>query len=64
MNNIRSSGDDDAILLRPPREMSLEIALEYIEEDEYVEITPGAIRLRKILLTENARKRQGRTKSA
>jgi len=64
LTNIRSSGADDAILLRPPRKMSLEIALEYIEEDEYVEITPSAIRLRKILLTETARKRQGRTKTA
>ena len=62
LTNIRSSGADDAILLRPPRKMSLEIALEYIEEDEYVEITPGGIRLRKIVLTENGRKRQGRTK--
>ena len=64
LTNIRSSGADDAIMLRPPRQMSLEIALEYIEEDEYVEITPSAIRLRKILLTENARKRQGRSKTA
>ena len=57
LTNIRASGSDDAILLRPPREMSLEAALEYIESDEYVEVTPRVIRLRKILLTENARKR-------
>jgi GTP-binding protein len=60
LTNIRSSGADDAILLQPPREMSLEVALEYIEADEYVEVTPQMIRLRKIFLTENERKRQGR----
>ncbi len=58
LTNIRSAGADDAILLKPPREMSLEIALEYVEADEYVEITPDAIRLRKIGLTEQSRKRK------
>lgn len=58
LTNVRSSGADDAILLKPPREMSLEIALEYVETDEYVEITPAAIRLRKIGLTEQSRKRK------
>jgi GTP-binding protein len=58
LTNIRSSGADDAILLKPPRRMSLEAALEYIEGDEYVEVTPKVIRLRKIHLTEVARKRQ------
>ncbi|MAG94566.1 MAG: translational GTPase TypA [Planctomycetaceae bacterium] len=57
LTNVRSSGADDAIILKPPRDMSLEAALEYIEQDEYVEITPTTIRLRKIFLTENARKR-------
>ncbi len=57
LTNIRSSGADDAILLKPPRKMSLEAALEYIEDDEFVEITPKAIRLRKIFLTETGRKR-------
>lgn len=57
LTNVRSSGADDAIVLAPPRQMSLEIALEYIERDEWVEVTPGAIRLRKIQLTENERKR-------
>ncbi len=57
LTNVRASGADDNILLKPPREMSLEAALEYIEEDEYVEITPRIVRLRKILLNENARKR-------
>lgn len=60
LTNVRSSGADDAIILKPPREMSLEMALEYIEEDEYVEVTPEEIRLRKILLTENQRKLSGR----
>ncbi|MGE0378888.1 MAG: translational GTPase TypA [Planctomycetaceae bacterium] len=60
LTNIRASGADDAILLQPPRDMSLEIALEYIESDEYVEVTPLAIRLRKIWLTENERKRRQR----
>jgi GTP-binding protein len=57
LTNIRTTAADDAIVLRPPRIMSLEQALEYIEDDEYVEVTPKAIRLRKILLTENLRKR-------
>jgi len=57
LTNIRASGADDNILLKPPRQMTLEMSLEYIEGDEYVEVTPSAIRLRKIHLTENARKR-------
>ncbi|MCA9050916.1 MAG: translational GTPase TypA, partial [Planctomycetaceae bacterium] len=60
LTNIRSAGADDAILLRPPRELTLEGALEYIEWDEYVEVTPQVIRLRKTYLTENERKRLAR----
>jgi len=60
LTNVRSSGADDAILLKPPRELTLEAALEYIEDDEYVEVTPRAIRLRKVLRTENERKRSQR----
>ena len=60
LTNIRAAGSDDNILLKPPREMTLETALEYIEGDEYVEVTPAAIRLRKIRLTENERKRNRR----
>ncbi|APZ93776.1 translational GTPase TypA [Fuerstiella marisgermanici] len=60
LTNVRSSGADDAIVLRPPREMTLEAALEYIEWDEYVEVTPQVIRLRKTFLTENERKRFAR----
>ncbi len=63
LTNIRAAGSDDNIMLEPPREMSLEAALEYIEADEYVEVTPTAIRLRKIHLTENARKRHARAVS-
>ena len=57
LTNIRASGSDDSVMLKPPRQMSLEAALEYIESDEYVEITPKVIRLRKIHLTEQERKR-------
>ena len=57
LTNMRASGSDENILLKPPRKMDLEAALEYIEEDELVEVTPSSIRLRKILLTENDRRR-------
>ena len=56
LTNMRSSGSDDAIQLIPPREKTLEFALEFIEDDELVEITPQNIRIRKSHLTENARK--------
>jgi len=64
LTNIRTTSADEAMVLRPPRIMSLEQALEYIEDDEYVEVTPNAIRLRKILLTENMRKRGFRASRA
>ena len=57
LTNVRASGKDDAMLLIPPRRMSLEQAIAYIEEDELVEVTPGAIRLRKRHLDPNTRKR-------
>jgi GTP-binding protein len=57
MSNMRSSGADDKVKLAPPRRFSLEEALEFIQGDEYVEVTPKTIRLRKILLSENDRKR-------
>ena len=57
LTNIRASGSDDAILLTPPIRHTLEQALEFIEDDELVEVTPQSIRLRKKLLTENERKR-------
>jgi len=62
LTNMRASGSDRNILLKPPRKMSLEEALEYIEDDELVEVTPDVIRLRKMLLSEHDRKRQGRGK--
>jgi GTP-binding protein len=60
LTNIRAAGADKAILLKPPRQLTLELALEYIEEDELVEVTPKAIRLRKTYLKENERKRFAR----
>ena len=60
LTNIRAAGSDDNILLKPPRVLSLEAALEYIEDDELVEVTPNSIRLRKILLTETERRRASR----
>ena len=57
LSNMRSSGADDKVKLAPPRAFSLEEALEYIYDDEYVEITPSNVRLRKILLKEHERKR-------
>ncbi len=56
LTNIRAAGSDDAIQLTPPREMTLEFAMEFIADDELVEITPKNIRLRKIRLTENERR--------
>ncbi|MFH1782541.1 MAG: translational GTPase TypA [Candidatus Omnitrophota bacterium] len=61
LTNMRASGSDDAIALIPPRQMTLEFALEFIEDDELVEITPKNIRLRKINLTEIERKRASRS---
>jgi GTP-binding protein len=61
LTNIRSAGADEACVLTPPIEMTLERAIEYIKDDEYVEITPLNIRLRKKFLTENDRKRAKRS---
>ncbi|MFM7842940.1 MAG: translational GTPase TypA [Planctomycetota bacterium] len=60
LTNMRASGSDENILLKPPRDMSLENALEYIEDDEMVEVTPTQVRIRKILLKENDRRREQR----
>ncbi|HBF20571.1 MAG TPA: translational GTPase TypA, partial [Cryomorphaceae bacterium] len=60
MSNMRSSGADDKVRIAPPIIFSLEEALEYIQGDEYVEVTPKSIRLRKILLKEHERKRAGK----
>ena len=60
LTNFRAAGKDDALTLTPPVRMSLEQALEFIEEDELVEVTPKRIRLRKKFLTENDRKKYSR----
>lgn len=62
LTNVRAAGSDENILLKPPRLFSLEAALEYIEEDELVEVTPNQIRLRKVTLKEVNRRREGRRK--
>ena len=60
LTNVRASGTDEALILTPPIRMTLEQALEFIDDDELVEVTPNHIRTRKKLLTENERKRSGR----
>jgi len=60
LTNMRSKGADDAIQLEPPRVLTLESALEYIEDDELIEVTPNSIRLRKRLLSQSDRKRINR----
>jgi GTP-binding protein len=60
LTNIRNANAEKGIILKPPRQMTLEQALEYIEDDELVEITPAAIRMRKMFLKENDRKKQTR----
>lgn len=60
LTNVRASGTDDKASLPPPVVFSLEEALEYIKEDEYVEVTPKHLRMRKIILDENERKRTSR----
>jgi GTP-binding protein len=62
LSNMRTTSSDENIILKPARKMSLEQALEYIEEDELVEVTPTSIRLRKEMLSENERKKAGRKK--
>jgi GTP-binding protein len=60
LTNMRSKSADDAISLEPPRELTLEGALEYIEDDELIEVTPQTIRLRKQMLSASDRKRTNR----
>ncbi len=64
LTNMRAAGSDENIVLKPPRQFSLEAALEYVEEDELIEITPKQIRLRKSLLKETDRRREGRRSKA
>lgn len=61
MSNVRASGSDDAIKLSPPRIFTLEESLEFIEDDELVEVTPDSIRLRKKILNENDRIKYNRS---
>jgi len=63
LTNMRASGKDHNVLLKPARIISLEAALEYIEEDELVEVTPGNIRLRKQILSETDRRRHARSRT-
>jgi GTP-binding protein len=64
LTNFRSTGKDDAIRLTPPKVMTLEQAIAYIDDDEMVEVTPKSIRLRKAILDPNERKKAGRKKEA
>jgi GTP-binding protein len=59
LTNVRASGSDENIILTPPRTFTLERAIDYIQDDELVEVTPHFIRLRKRFLSENDRKRRG-----
>ena len=60
LTNTRASGSDDALRLVPPLQMSLEKAIEFIAEDELVEVTPKNIRLRKVILDSKTREREAR----
>ena len=64
LTNMRASGSDKALKIAPARKLSLEQCLEYIEDDELVEITPKVVRLRKMILSELDRRREGRAKAA
>ena len=64
LTNIRAAGSDENLLLTPPIRFDLEQALEFIADDELVEVTPGAIRLRKRMLKESDRKRESRSQTA
>ena len=62
LTNTRAAGSDDALRLVPPIQMSLEKAIEFIQDDELVEVTPKSIRLRKKILDTKERERQARSK--
>jgi GTP-binding protein len=57
LTNVRASGSDEKMMIQPARKFSLEEAMEYLGDDEYLEVTPLSLRLRKIILDENERKR-------
>ncbi|PQJ18772.1 MULTISPECIES: translational GTPase TypA [Nonlabens] len=60
LSNVRSAGNDDKVKIAPPVKFTLEEALEYIQKDEYVEVTPNFLRIRKVILDEGERKRAGK----
>jgi GTP-binding protein len=64
LTNIRAAGKDDAVLLTPPIALTLEFAVEFIADDELVEVTPKSIRIRKRFLKEHERKRASRLSAA
>jgi GTP-binding protein len=64
LTNIRAAGKDEAILLTPPIQLTLEYAVEFIADDELVEVTPASIRIRKRFLKETERKRAARSDAA
>ena len=64
LTNIRAAGSDENLLLTPPIRFSLEQALEFIDDDELVEVTPASIRLRKKILAEGMRKREARQRAS
>ena len=64
LTNVRASGSDESIILTPPVKMTLEQALEFIQDDELVEVTPDSIRIRKKYLKEHERKRESRSKKS
>jgi GTP-binding protein len=59
LTNMRAAGKDEAAVLTPPRRLTIESALEWIEEDELLEVTPDSLRLRKRILSASHRKRAG-----
>ncbi len=61
LTNVRAAGSDENIILKPHRQLFLEAALEYIEDDELVEVTPNVVRMRKVFLKENERRRQSKS---
>jgi GTP-binding protein len=64
LTNVRASGSDENIILTPPIRMSLEQAIEFIDEDELVEVTPKSIRIRKKFLLEHERKKASRASAS
>jgi len=64
LTNMRTTASDDNVKLEPPRQITLELALEFIEEDELIEVTPEAVRLRKRVLDANQRRKADRQRAA